>query len=71
MASVSFNTKGSRIYCKFTDSGFPTVHLGKTKADCIRMLQGTFKNRQYIEQGKHSHEKLDQLIDRINDNLKY
>jgi hypothetical protein len=71
MASVSFNTKGTRVYAKFTDSGFPTLHLGKSKAECIRMLQGIFKNRQYIEHGTHSQQKLDQLIDRINQNLKY
>ena len=70
MASVSINTKGSRVYAKFNDGKFPAVHLGKDKKTCIMMLNSTFRNRDYIEQGRFTNEDLDKFIQRINENFK-
>lgn len=73
MASVSFNQKGrSRIYAKFSDGkDFPVIHLGKSKVECIRTLKRIFEQRQYIESGRYDENALDELIQRINDNMKW
>ena len=70
MASVSINTKGSRVYAKFNDGKLPAVHLGRDRKTCIMMLNSTFRNREYIEQGKYSAEDLEKFLQRINDNFK-
>ncbi len=70
MASISIGTKGSRQYAKFTDGKFPQVHLGKDKKTCVMMLNSTFRNREYIEQGRFTNEDLDKFTQRINDNFK-
>lgn len=67
MASISINSKGSRIYSKFNDGKFLAVHLGKDKKTCIMMLKNVFKDRQYIEQGRFTNDDLAKFIQRIED----
>ena len=71
--NISVNRKGQyRIYCRFRDTanGFPEVHLPPRLNDAIRTLQNTFKNRNYINDGKATEADLEKLINKLRDILK-
>lgn len=69
MISLSFNTKGTKMYCKLNDNPLPQIHLGNDKRHSIMMLKAIFDRREYIQSGKYSADVLEKLTKKIDDNF--
>ncbi len=70
--NISICHKGNSVYARFRDSknGYKELHLPPRLNYAIHLLQYAFKNRQYIERGLATEQDLEQLIQRLRDNLK-
>jgi len=63
--SLSFNTKGNKIYPRWRHKPYQERHLSNNLNDSIRLLRGIFKSRNYIAEGVFSQDQLDEFENQL------
>lgn len=68
--NVSFNKKNHSVFARFRHSKDHEIHLGYTIKNAIERMEDVIKQRQYVERGIATPERIEQLKENIRQNLK-
>lgn len=67
--NVSFNKKNHNVFARFRHSQDREIHLGYTIKDAISRMEDVIKQRQYVERGIATQERIEQMKENIRQNL--
>ena len=68
--NISFNKKNHNVFARFRHSQDREIHLGYTIKDAISRMEAVIKERQYLERGIATPERIEQLKENIRQNFK-